>query len=164
MEKTQNAAEKSQERIVRILSTDIEGSVKIYAGLTKIKGISWSFANALCKILKIDKNRKIGSLTEKEVKEISEFARNPELPPYLLNRRKDFEDGKDRHLIGTDLELKKDFDIKRLKKIRGYRGLRHAANLPVRGQRTRSHFRRARKKGSGIKKKVVTKKPEGDRK
>jgi small subunit ribosomal protein S13 len=37
--------------------------------------------------------------------------------------------------------LKKEFDIKRLKKIRSYRGLRHATGRPVRGQRTKGHFR-----------------------
>ncbi|MBU4308528.1 MAG: 30S ribosomal protein S13 [Nanoarchaeota archaeon] len=60
-----------EERIVRILSKDIEGKMKIYAGLTKIKGISWSVSNALCKILKIDKNRTIGSLTATELARIS---------------------------------------------------------------------------------------------
>ena len=53
----------------------------------------------------------------------------------------------------------KSFDIKRLKKIKSYRGIRHAANLPVRGQRTKSHFRSNRRKGTGIKKK--SKKQEG---
>ena len=52
-----------EEKIVRILSKDLRGGMKVYPGLTKIKGISWSFSNALCKTLKIDKNKKIGSLT-----------------------------------------------------------------------------------------------------
>ena len=146
--------EKSQEeKVIRILSTDIEGKMKVYPGLTKIKGISWSLANAICNGLKIDKNRKIGSLSDKEIKEISEFAKNPKAPDYILNRRKDIEFGKDRHLIGSDLELQKDFDIKRLKKIKSYVGLRHSVGLPVKGQRTRGHFRKNRKKSSGIKKK-----------
>ena len=42
---------------------------------------------------------------------------------------------------------------KRLKKIKSYRGLRHAAGLPTRGQRTRSHFRKEKAKGAGIRKK-----------
>ena len=45
--------EKYKERIVRILDKDIEGGMKLYAGLTKIKGVSWSMANAVCKMLKI---------------------------------------------------------------------------------------------------------------
>jgi small subunit ribosomal protein S13 len=147
--------EKHEERIVRILSKDIEGKMKVYPGLAKIKGISWGLSNATCKMLNIDKNRKIGSLSEDELKKISEFLKSPKLPIFLLNRRKDFETGVDRHLVGTTLELQKDFDIKRLKKIRSYKGLRHAVGLPVRGQRTRSHFRKNKKRGSGIKRKVV---------
>ena len=46
-------------KIVRILSKDIEGKMKIYPGLTKVKGISWGLSNAICKKLKIDKNREI---------------------------------------------------------------------------------------------------------
>jgi small subunit ribosomal protein S13 len=145
--------EKYEERIVRILSEDIEGKMTVYAGLTKIKGVSWSMANAVCKALKFDKNKKVGSLTPEEIKKISEFIKNPKIPLYVLNRRKDFETGQDKHLTGSDLELQKEFDIKRLKKIKSYRGLRHSVGLPTRGQRTRSNFRKNRSKGSGIKKK-----------
>jgi len=145
--------EKREERLVRILSKDIEGKMKVYPGLTKIKGVSWAFSNAVCKTLNIDKNRTIGSLTEEEIQKISDFIKNPKLPEYILNRRKDIETGDDRHLTGTDLDLRKDFDIKKLRKIKSYRGLRHNTRLPTRGQRTKAHFRYNRKKGSGIKKK-----------
>ncbi len=141
-------------KIVRILQKDIEGRTSVYAGLAKIKGVSWSLSNAACKKIKIPKNKKIGDLTQDEIKEIEKFLKNPEgLPSFLVNRQKDFESGQDKHLTGTDLELRKDFDIKRLKKIKSYRGLRHMINLPMRGQRTKSNFRRNRAKGSGIKKK-----------
>ena len=53
--------------------------------------------------------------------------------------------------------LQTEFDIKRLKKIKSYKGYRHMSNLPVRGQRTRSNFRRNRRRGAGIKKKGVKK-------
>jgi small subunit ribosomal protein S13 len=145
--------QKYEDRMIRILSKDIEGSMKIYAGLTKVKGISWSLANAICKILKIDKDRKIGSFTKEEIEKITLFMKNPEVPIYLKNRRKDFDTGENQHLIGSDLELKKEFDIKRLKKIKCYRGLRHSIGLPLRGQRTKSNFRKNRAKGVGIKKK-----------
>ena len=145
---------KYEERIVRILSKDIEGGMSIYAGLATIKGISWTLANAICKVLRIDKRRKIGSLTDEEVKKIIEFVKNPKVPNYILNRRKDFETGEDKHLTGSDLELQNEFDIKRLKKIKSYKGYRHSAGLPVRGQRTRSNFRKNRSKGAGIKKKT----------
>jgi len=144
---------KSEERLVRIMAKDIEGNTKTYPGLTKIKGVSWTFSNAICKKLKIDKNKKIGALTDEEIKKITDFIKNPDVPSFIVNRRFDMESGENRHLSGSDLDLQKEFDIKRLKKIKSYRGIRHAANLPVRGQRTRSHFRKNRKKSGGIKKK-----------
>ena len=119
-------------RIIRIMQKDIEGGMKLYPGLTKIKGISWSLSNAVCKNLGFDKNRKIESLSESEIKKLEEFLKNPVLPEYLKNRQKDF---------------------KRLKKIKSYKGYRHSAGLPVRGQRTRAHFRKNRSRGAGIKKK-----------
>ena len=152
-QKIQEKSEAYDEGIVRILSTDIEGKMKIYPGLTKIKGISWSLSNAICNILKLDRKRKISSLSQEEIKKISEHASGQNIPAYLLNRRRDFETGENKHLIGSDLELQKEFDIKRLKKIKSYKGFRHTSGLPLRGQRTKSNFRRNRKKGSGIKKK-----------
>lgn len=140
-------------RLIRIMQKDIEGNMSVYSGLTKIKGVSWSLANAVCKKLGIEKNRKTGSLKEEEIKKIEEFIKNPELPFQLLNRRKDLDTGEDKHLTGTNLELRNDFDIKRLKKIKSYRGIRHMAGLPTRGQRTKSNFRHNRTKGAGIKKK-----------
>jgi len=153
MELKQENKQKYEDRIVRILSKDIEGGMKIYPGLTKIKGMSWSLSNAICKILKIDKNRQIGSLTNEEITKISEFMKNPKIPNHLYNRKDDFETGEKKHLIGSNLELQTEFDIKRLKKIKSYRGYRHLSGLPSRGQRTRSNFRKNRRKGAGIKKK-----------
>ncbi len=148
-----NKEVKEESRIVRIMSKDIEGNKTIYAGLTKIKGVSWTFSNAICNKLGFDKKRKIGSLSNEEIKKISDFIKNPKIPAHLLNRRKDLETGEDKHLTGSDLELRKEFDIKRLKKIKSYRGFRHMSKLPTRGQRTKSNFRKNRAKGSGIKKK-----------
>lgn len=142
-----------EERIVRILSKDIEGKFKIYVGLTKIKGVSWALANAICKVLKIDKGRKIGSLSKEEIEMIEEFIKHPKMPEYLFNRKIDIGTGENKHLTGSDLELQKEFDISRLKKIKSYKGYRHAIGLPVRGQKTKSHFRKNKKKGVGIKKK-----------
>ncbi len=149
------------ERIIRILSKDIEGGMTIYSGLATIKGISWAYSNAICRMLGIDKKRKISSLTDEEIKKISEFAKNPKVPVYVLNRQKDRESGEDKHFVGVDLELAKEFDIKRLKQIKSYRGIRHTLGLPMRGQRTKGNFRKHRAKGVGIKKKN---KPEGGKK
>jgi len=142
--------------IIRIMQTDIPGNKKILVGLTYIKGISWSISNSICKILKIDSNRKVEELDEEEIKKITVFLNNlsKNLPNFLLNRRKDFENDESKHLIGTNLDMKKEFDIRRLKKIRSYRGLRHAFGHPTRGQRTKSHFRsKGKKKSVGVKKK-----------
>ena len=40
--------EKYGEKLIRILSTDIPGNLGIYAGLTRIRGISWGLSNAIC--------------------------------------------------------------------------------------------------------------------
>lgn len=151
---TNKLKEKHEDRVIRILSTDIEGKMSVYAGLTKVKGISWAFANAICKKLKLSKNEKIGLLTEEQIKKIENSVKEMELPSFLTNRRNDFESGENRHLTGSDLELRTEFDIKRLKKIKSYRGLRHSSNLPLRGQRTKSNFRKNRRKGAGIRKKI----------
>lgn len=144
-------------KLIRILQTDIPGNKNIYAGLTRIKGVSWGISNAVCIILGFDKNRKIETLSKEEIGKIEDFLKKGVFPSFLVNRRRDFNTGEDRHLIGNDLDLVKEFDIKRLKGIRSYRGLRHATGKPVRGQKTRSHFRKNRKKGVGVKKKGVKK-------
>ncbi len=137
-------------KLVRILSKDIRGDMKLYRGLCQISGVSWAFSNAICKLLKMDKDKLIQDLNESEIRKIEEFIRNPVgVPVYLKNRRKDRDAGADKHIYGTDLNLQVDFDIKRMKKIKSFKGIRHSLGQPVRGQRTKSHFR-ANKKKSGM--------------
>lgn len=145
--------------IVRIMQTDVPGNKKLLVGLTYIKGISWTISNAVCKILNLDPNKKFFELNEDEIGRLTEFLKNLKLPVFLVNRRKDFETGKDLHLLTTNLEMTREFDVRRLKKIRSYRGLRHALGQPTRGQRTRSHFRSKGKKksGRGIKRDIIQK-------
>lgn len=153
-ETIQKETKKEYATIVRIVQTDIPGHKKLLAGLTNIKGISWAVSNAICKILKLDVNKRISELDDKEKEIITEFLKNPEIPNFLLNRRNDFETGEDSHLITNPLDIKKEFDIRRLKKIRSYRGLRHAFGHPTRGQRTKSNFRsKGKKKAVGVKSK-----------
>ncbi len=130
--------------VVRISSTDIPGEADVYHGLTYIKGISWSISNAICHTLKIERKRKINTLIESEIGEITNFIKKPNIPRFLLNRVNDPFTGEDKHLITTELELQRDFDIRNMKKIHSYKGLRHALGQPVRGQRTKSHFRKGR--------------------
>ena len=79
------------------------------------------------------------------------------MPLWMVNRRRDYEDNKDKHLVTTDLMFTKDNDLKRLKKIKSYRGVRHTQGLPVRGQRTKSNFRKSKGKVMGVKRKAGAK-------
>jgi small subunit ribosomal protein S13 len=56
--------------------------------------------------------------------------------------------------VEGDLKAEKNMNIKRLKDIKSYRGLRHIRKLPVRGQRTRTNARTVK----GVKKTVAKKK------
>ncbi len=154
-------AKKEYFSIVRIMQTDIPGEKNLLTGLTYLKGVSWSISNAICKILKLNPSKKISELSQDEIGKIVNFLQNSSqsLPYFLLNRRKDFETGKDYHLSGSELDMKKEFDIRRLKKIRSYRGLRHATGQPTRGQRTKSHFRtnKGKKKTGGPKPRKIEK-------
>jgi len=145
------AKEEPAGKIVRIMQTDIPGNKSVYAGLTRIKGISWAISNVLCLKMGINKTKKIEELSKEEIQKVEEKMKNIECPGFLLNRRNDFTTGKSAHIITSDLDFEKEMDIKRLKKIRSYRGLRHAMGQPTRGQSTRSHFRTNRKRGVGMK-------------
>lgn len=135
------------EVLVRIFGQDMPGNKSIYVGLTRVKGISWAVANALCLQLGLDRRAKVSSLSKEQIAKIEKGLHAIDLPFFLRNRRRDPETGLDKHLLTNNLDIQKEFDIKRLKKIKSYRGLRHAQGLPVRGQRTRSHFR---KKGGAV--------------
>lgn len=140
--KAEAEREKVEESLVRIVGTDIPGKSSVYSGLTRIKGMSWSMSNALCISLGIDKSRKINSLSEKETGMITSFIKNPKVPEWMLNRRKDFESGASKHLLTSELDFARESDIRLMKKMKSYKGWRHALGQPVRGQRTRSHFRK----------------------
>jgi len=145
------AKEEPTGKIVRIMQTDIPGNKSVYAGLTRIKGISWAISNVLCLKMGMNKTKKIEELSKEEIQKIEEKMKNIDCQGFLLNRRNDFTTGKSSHIITSDLDFEKEMDIKRLKKIRSYRGLRHATGQPTRGQSTRSHFRTNRKRGVGMK-------------
>ena len=150
------AEEKKLRHLIRLGEADLPGDKSIYHALRRIKGVSYSLSNAVLKTLKIDKNIKVNDLKKEDLDRIKEVIDNPKkfkIYTWLLNRRRDYDTGEDLHLTGSQLNLRKQFDVKRLIGIRSYRGMRHATNQPVRGQRTRSHFRKGaavgvkRKKG-----------------
>jgi len=148
--------------IIRIANTDLAGEKSIGNALRKIKGVGVMYANMACKIAGIDSTKKAGDLLDIEAKKLDEIIREPlkfGAPKWMINRRKDYETGEDKHLIISDLQFTKENDIKRMKKIKSYKGMRHAWGLPVRGQRTKSNFRRNKGKGSlGVSRKKVGKK------
>ncbi len=137
--------EKQQSVLIRIAGTDISANSTILFGLAKIKGIGIMFSNAICQTLKLDKNMKLSSLKDSDIEKIESFLSNPEMPGipnWLKNQRKEYESGKDLHLISKDI----DFNLlqlrRRVGKLKTYKALRYRERLPVRGQRTKSNFRR----------------------
>ncbi len=125
--------------IVRIAGVDIPGDLKVPYGLALIKGVGYNLALALCRLLGIDPDKRVGFLTDAEVEKIERALRDPQsvgIPKWMLNRRKDYETGRDMHLIGADLIYYVKRDIDREKRIKSWRGIRHALGLKVRGQRT----------------------------
>ena len=150
-----NTMKKEIQQLIRIANTDLDGEKEIGYALRNIKGIGFMAANAICNYLEIDHRTKGGDLTEDQVKKLEAAVKDPttaKLPSWLLNRRKDYDSGVDRHLILAELDFAKDNDIKRLKKIKAYRGVRHIYGLPTRGQRTKSNFRKNKGKSSlGVK-------------
>lgn len=154
-------AEQEFKHLVRIANTDLDGNKPIYKALTQIKGIGFMFSNMLCSITGIDKNAKTGYLTEEQTRKLDDAIKTPEkfnVPSWMFNRRKDIDDGKDKHMVTGDLKFVQETDIKMMKKMRSYKGMRHAFGLPVRGQRTRSNFRKNKGKVSlGVKKRAGVK-------
>jgi len=141
--------------LVRIMNKDIKGEKQLVYALRYISGINYSLANLICLKAEIDQNIRIGYLDDQQIKRISDIIKNlpKHAPSYLLNRQKDYETGEDMHLLSSDLMLQKENDIKKLKKIKSYRGLRHAWGLPVRGQRTKANFRNKKGPALGVQRK-----------
>jgi len=137
--------------LIRLVNTDIDGKKSLLYGLKRIKGISYMLANAICETAGLDKNQKVGSLNEDQIKKLEATIKSigqKGLPSWLLNRRRDPESGEDRHLLSTDLSFVQSNDIKKMMKMKSYKGTRHPLKLPLRGQRTKSNFRKSKGKGS----------------
>jgi small subunit ribosomal protein S13 len=135
--------------MVRIARKDIDGNKIMVNALTDIRGVGKALSGALCHVMGYDPNQKIGYLSDEDVKKVEEIILSPQklpLPRWMLNRRNDYETGEDEHLIESDLVMRLRDDLNRMRKIRSYKGRRHEVGLPVRGQRTKSTFR----KGSSV--------------
>jgi small subunit ribosomal protein S13 len=134
--------------IVRVAGKDLEGGIRIDRSLQGLKGLgqrsSKLFADAFLRENNLKKDTKLGDLNDEQVRKLEEVISNPEkhgIPAFNLNRQRDFEEDKDKHLIMSDLDLQIRTDIQRMKEIKSYKGLRHTWGLPVRGQKTRSTHR-----------------------
>ncbi len=135
--------------LVRISRKDVDGNKTIEHALTDIKGVGLSLSRSMTLKLGLNSTDKIGYINDDDVLKIQEIIENPKdfgIPEWMLNRRNDFETGETTHLIESDLVMTLRDDLNRMKKTRSYKGRRHEVGLPVRGQRTKSTFR----KGSSV--------------
>jgi small subunit ribosomal protein S13 len=142
--------------IVRIANVDVPGTKPILVALTKIKGIGINFADTVCKLAHVDPKTKTGNLSNEQVEKLNSVINAPEksgIPTWMFNRQRDYDTNETKHLITGTLTFVHDNDLKRLKKTKSLRGVRHMAGLPVRGQRTKAHFRKHKGKVVGVSKK-----------
>jgi len=142
-------AKERLKQIIRLAETDLDGGKEVVRAIQKVKGVSFMFANAVVQAGGF-LGKRLSELKEEELKKLEDIIYHPEkygIPEWLLNRRRDPRTGKTFHLIGSQLEITQKFDINELKKMKCYRGIRHSLGLPVRGQRTRSSFRKGKTVG-----------------
>lgn len=125
---------------MRISGITIPDEKRLDIALTYIYGIGRSNVKNVLASSQVDGSKRVNKLSEEELKKI----------------QKALEEIK----IEGDLRAEISENIKRLKEIGTYRGLRHVKSLPVRGQRTRSNARTKRGKRmtiGAIKKEVAIK-------
>jgi small subunit ribosomal protein S13 len=127
--------------MARIAGVEIPDNKRLFVGLTYIYGVGRTLAVKACQAVGIDPMRKLSELSDEELARLRDYI--------------------ERHYkVEGDLRRGVAENIKRLIDIRCYRGLRHMAGLPVRGQRTRSNARTRK----GPRKTVGTKKGKRSKK
>jgi small subunit ribosomal protein S13 len=148
-ERTEKAAARKPEEqarsIVRVAGTDLDGTKPVLYALQKIQGISHAVSRFVCDSSGVNPADKLISLDEQAIGRIEEVIKDPAkfgMPEWLMNRRRDFENGETKHIVGSDLKVAQKFDIQRMVDSKCYKGVRHMLGLPVRGQRTKSSFRK----------------------
>lgn len=125
---------------MRISGVNIPEEKKLEIALGYIYGVGRNNVYAILEKAKVEGAKRVNTLTEEEQKRIQHA-----LETYKLE---------------GDLRIEVNGNIRRLKDIGAYRGLRHSKNLPARGQRTRSNARTKRGKRvtiGAIKKEVAVK-------
>lgn len=127
--------------MARVAGITIPTEKQVQISLTYIYGIGPEYAKRILEATKIDPTTRVKDLSESELTRIrDEITAN--------------------YTVEGELKRVVTANIKRLKDINAYRGLRHKNNLPSRGQRTRTNARTRRGKKitvGGTKKKVATK-------
>lgn len=127
--------------MARISGVTIPTEKQVQISLRYIYGIGPVYAAQILEKANIEPTTRVKDLTEAELKRIREIIDAD-------------------YVVEGDLQRVVTNNIKRLKEINAYRGLRHKNNLPSRGQRTRTNARTRRgKKGTvgGTKKKAPSK-------
>jgi len=123
--------------MVRLAGNEIPNDKRIEIALTYIFGIGLTSSRKILESAKIDANIRANKLSSEELEKIRQ----------IIN--KDYQ-------IEGDLRTEVSQNVKRLKEIGSYRGIRHSRGLPVRGQQTQTNARTKRGKkvtvGSGRKK------------
>ncbi|MCP5397237.1 MAG: 30S ribosomal protein S13 [Sphingomonadaceae bacterium] len=117
--------------MARIAGVNIPTNKRVIIALTYIHGIGPTSAKAIADKLGIDHTRRVQDLSDAEVLSIRETI--------------DAE-----YMVEGDLRRETAMNIKRLMDLRSYRGLRHRAKLPVRGQRTHTNARTRKGKAKPI--------------
>jgi len=131
--------------ILRIAGKDIEGSKKLIVAVSEIKGVGYNLAQVLTQTLNINPDKRVGFVTDSEIREIEQAIANPTkagIPLWYLNRRKNTDTGLNQHMITSDLDFAASNDIEREKLVMSWRGYRHMFGLRVRGQCTRTTGRK----------------------
>ena len=108
--------------MARIAGIDIPVNKRGVISLTYIYGIGKTTSETILAKAGVDKNKRVGELTDEEVAKIRSVIQT---------------DFKVEGAMRTEVQM----NIKRLMDIGSYRGLRHRKGLPVRGQRTRTNAR-----------------------
>jgi len=108
----------------RIAGIDISDHKKVPFALQDVYGIGPKRAGDIVSQAKIDPDKRARDLTPDEVSKIQRLL--------------------EQHPVEGDLRRVVSDNINRLKRIKSYRGMRHSAGLPARGQRTRVNSRTVR--------------------
>ncbi|HSE60681.1 MAG TPA: 30S ribosomal protein S13 [Candidatus Saccharimonadales bacterium] len=127
--------------MARIAGVTVPDDKQVQVSLTYIYGVGPHFASEILKATKIEPTMRVKDLSESELQRIRDEIN-------------------EHYTVEGELQRVVTGNIKRLKEIKAYRGLRHAANLPGHGQRTRTNARTRRGKKTtvgGTKKKAPSK-------